>query len=584
MNHGSQQRIYKAFLRFENVCVSDAIRNDPDEMDRARLFLRTCIIAGTAAYALLAIGQLLTPSMWRSYLIITVGQTVAIASAGLLKFAKHTTWPIRIFAVIGVLHLIISCGVSGGLQSPLLFAFSIMPIFVGFLGGKRLAIHTTLGLLAGGLLLLFWDMHEAFELPYVFSKKLNLFVLAWALATLATVFIYAQIVYTDLVKQLEGERQRLQDVNASKDLFLAYMSHEIRNPLTAIVGATELLTLDPQASKNKYLKSLREATANLNHLVTRVLDFSRLETDKIELERKPIAIRELCETIQGQHLPGAHSKGLALDYHIHPSTVEAVIGDPAKLRQVLTNLLNNATKFTDEGSIRLALEPIDDGQRTRISVSDTGIGIAADELSAVFEPYHQARGARHRISGTGLGLAICSALVQQMGSKLELESTEGVGSKFSFSLETTTLPDSAHETNSTREDPLELLLHGLTGLVVDDNRSAATVLQGMLQSLGCTAAVVNSGTLALDYLKDAPTDFVLMDMQMPGMDGATAATEIRNREKETGRPPTAIVMVTGNFAPQMANSSNIFNAVVSKPVSRQDLVHAIMTTLDELRN
>ncbi|MEZ6017107.1 MAG: ATP-binding protein [Planctomycetota bacterium] len=342
--------------------------------------------------------------------------------------------------------------------------------------------------------------------------------------------------------QLEVAMREAEAAVLAKDRFLAAMSHEIRTPMNGVIGFIELLrgsALD--AEQSRLIGTLGACADSLMALLNDVLDFAKLQADRIELERRPFGLHELANAILELELVRARSKGVSLRLELGPGLPLHVIGDGHRLRQVLTNLVNNAIKFTLEGGVTLRIGSTDLPDAVRFEVQDTGIGIPHERLGDIFEAFTQADEAvSRRFGGTGLGLSICRQLVQAMGGEIQVESTEGVGSMFSFEL---TLPGTSVVASAPHEHAAKTH-HRSRVLVVDDHGVNRLLAQKLVERLGCSVVAVDSGAMAIEKASTGEFDIVLMDCSMPEMDGFEATRRIRALGSPAGA--VAVVALTGH--------------------------------------
>lgn len=376
--------------------------------------------------------------------------------------------------------------------------------------------------------------------------------------------------------------------NKAKSIFLANMSHEIRTPLNGIVGFCELL-LDTEltALQRSYAEPLRSCGTALLMIVNDILDISKIEANKLDIEKIEFDIRSILSDLLDVFSLHAREKGLVVEFHINPKVPSLLIGDPGRLRQVISNLLSNAIKFTEKGSVSLHVElenEIDTKVILKITIHDTGIGISAKNIPMLFSPFEQGdKSTTRRFGGTGLGLAISRQLVEKMGGQIEIESKEGHGSTFWFTVElvktieknTKVLMDNAVKTES--NSTTEVKKSDVHILVAEDNPLNQTVVIAVLKKLGYSADVVSNGAEAVKVLQNITYHMVLMDCQMPEMDGYTATRHIREAASDVLNPQIPIIAMTASATPEDREAclKAGMNDYLSKPVMREKLEKAI---------
>jgi signal transduction histidine kinase/ActR/RegA family two-component response regulator len=384
----------------------------------------------------------------------------------------------------------------------------------------------------------------------------------------------------DAEERLKKEKDRAEASEKAKQLFLAKMSHEIRTPMNAILGFARLLeeTLEGKEQR-KYIHIIIKSGDDLLVILNDILDFSRMEAGKIVFESLPFNSRDIVETTVLMMEPKSKAKGVALNYNIDNSIPEVIVGDAVRLNQILLNLVSNAIKFTEKGEIRITVICLDENKesiRIDFGVKDTGIGIPLDKQERIFESFEQATNdTARRFGGSGLGLSIVKQLVKLQQGEIFINSTPGLGSDFHFRLSFLKFKE---EITRVIPEPAEMIIQdskGIYVLIAEDNPINRLLAIKVLQKRGFETEVAENGLIALDKLEKNDFDIILMDLQMPEMDGYEASRKIRELNNHKRDIPI-IAMTAHTIKGEYEHCIQIgIDDFISKPFDTKELYEKI---------
>lgn len=385
--------------------------------------------------------------------------------------------------------------------------------------------------------------------------------------------------------ELDFARKEALEASRIKSEFLANMSHEIRTPLNGIIGFTELLLKSPLPRQQRdHLSTIRKSSEILLTIINDILDFSKIEAGKLILDRIPFQLRDIVEEVMVMLAPAAHSKNLDLVPLVYNDVPDNIMGDPLRVKQVITNLVNNAIKFTQTGEVvlRASLEEEDKESNRitlRLSITDSGVGLSRAQQQSLFNAFSQADASTARqYGGTGLGLAISKRLVEEMGGKIGLESELGKGSTFWFTLtsELSSNGEAIAPKDSLRgERAIYLDQQKTTGLAVDDNDANLKLVMTLLNDCGVVAEGATSGFEALSKARQHSFDLVFMDLQMPGMDGVETTERLRSLDGASHRTPIIALTAHALAEEQDRLIQQGFDGYLAKPISNSQLIDII---------
>ncbi|MDX9998454.1 MAG: ATP-binding protein [Phenylobacterium sp.] len=383
-------------------------------------------------------------------------------------------------------------------------------------------------------------------------------------------------------KQLLQAKDEAEAANQAKSTFLATMSHEIRTPLNGVLGMAQAMAADTLAPDQRArLDVIRQSGESLLAILNDVLDLSKIEAGKLELEEVDFDLGGMVRDVLAAFEAVARGRGLPLALEVEPAAEGLYRGDPVRVRQILSNLVSNALKFTEEGSVAVRMDG--GGQGVRLTVRDTGIGMPPDRLGRLFQKFEQAEASTtRRFGGTGLGLSICRELTELMGGAIKVDSQPGAGTEFQVFLPLPRLGEAPSEAAPTAPQAAPADGPPLRILAAEDNPVNQLVLTTLLEQAGLSPRVVDSGRKAVEAWETGDWDVILMDVQMPDMDGPEATRAIRAREAETRRPRTPILALTANaMSHQEAEYlASGMDAVIAKPIQVERLFEALRQALE----
>ena len=388
---------------------------------------------------------------------------------------------------------------------------------------------------------------------------------------------------TDMVSTLTEMVTRSEAATKAKSEFLARMSHEIRTPMNGIIGMTYLaMRGNPDTEQLRFLRSIDGAAKNLLGIINDILDFSKIEADKMELVQSTFRLSGLLWSVYELLHVKAGEKDLALEFSVDDNVPDILEGDPLRLSQILINICSNSVKFTDTGSVRVTVALKEEHRKEtpekvmlEFQITDTGIGMDEEAQKNIFESFSQADGSiTRRFGGTGLGLAICKALVRMMGGDIGVKSAPGQGSSFHFTvlLAVGSEADIVKEPGSASDGSEQAVLPPMRILLAEDNELNQEIALGVLETMGLTATIANNGAEAVELWQEQDFDLILMDIQMPVMDGLTATERIRGSIRPRSVTVPIIAMTANAMLGDKEKSLEAgMNDHITKPLDMAEL-------------
>ncbi|MFH6966334.1 ATP-binding protein [Flavobacterium sp. FlaQc-28] len=420
-------------------------------------------------------------------------------------------------------------------------------------------------------------------------RKVNEIVTASAIIGLILTIFFSILIVSDYSKsqlykkQLEIANFKTKNLLKSREQLISTVSHDLKTPLSTIVGYSELLGNSDVSTKQSYfIKNIKNSSEYITQLVQDLLDFSKIEAGKITIEKVPFSLTEIIEDTAKSVQSVYEQKNIDLIINVDEKLKTRIVGDPFRLKQILTNIIGNAFKFTEEGFIKISAYCTDDEKSFAITIEDTGIGIEKGNQKLVFEEFAQANeNIEKKYGGTGLGLSICQKIITILGGSLKLESTFGKGSTFKIKLPLQF--DNSNSTVEQNEKPKLSFTQKLTFIVIDDDTNLLNLTSGVIRQEKHEVLSFNSAVKALETIQNTAFDFIITDIQMPEMDGFMFLKKLQTSKKGLYKNQPVIALTGRTDLEPSVYTEAGFTTVIKKPYSPKVLIETIQSILTDDR-
>lgn len=496
-------------------------------------------------------------------LVTLASAAFSLAAVGMLRLGRSASSVFWVLVVVTAARFLGATLVEDHLDWTMVMWFSLLPLLAALFGGFRFGAYGLAIAVAGATLTLLLQHHHAFPRGPVPASVPVIRAAGFFVSTFSVAAAFDALRALAIDRAEQGAR--------SRTLFLANMSHELRTPMNGVIGITEILLAEPQPESTRHqLELIQRSGQQMVALVNDILDLTRLESGRVAVERLPTSLSLIVSDVRALLQPIADNKGISLVSEVADDVPEAIVSDPTRVRQVLTNLAANAVKFTQSGRVTLTVSRR--GPKLRCEVADTGIGMSPEVQRRLFQPFEQADVSyTRRYGGSGLGLALSQRLVVLLGGSLQVQSTEGVGTTMAFELPVeVTAPLSA-------APPAPLTWRGQSRrvLLVEDNPLNRHVALALLEKCGCQTQVACDGDEALTAVHREPFDLVLMDCHMPNVDGFEATRRIRALGGTVGQVPI-VALTASALAEDLSHCREAgMDDVLTKPLTLVALRQAL---------